>query len=105
MEAILNSPIFWAMLFILVSLTNVLTQLFKKLTWDKIPTNWLVPIIAVVLSEAAIFVYCQLASTIYLASHAVIGAVLGLLVAYGAMFGYDKLKEALEDFKKLQSNK
>ena len=105
MLAILNNPLFWVLLFILVSLTNLFTQLFKQLTWDKIPTNWLVLIIAVFLSEAAIFVYCQLTPIIYLASYAVIGVVLGLLVAYGAMFGYDKLKEALEDLKKLRENK
>lgn len=105
MLAILNNPMFWILLFVLVSLTNLLTQFFKQLTWDKVPTNWLVLIIAVVLSEAAIFVYCQLTLIIYLASYAVIGIVLGLLVAYGAMFGYDKLKEALEAFKNLRQNK
>lgn len=105
MLAILNNPMFWILLFVLVSLTNLITQLFKQITWDKFPTNWLVLIIAVVLSEAVIFVYCQLTPIIYLASYAVIGVVLGLLVAYGAMFGYDKLKEALEDFKNLRELK
>lgn len=105
MLTILSNPQFWLILFVLVGLTNLIAQLVKKITWDKIPTNWLVPIIAVILSEAAILVYCQLATVVYLASYAAIGFILGLLVAYGAMFGYDKLKEALEALKQIRENK
>lgn len=56
---------------ILTVITNIITQVVKKVTWDKIPTN----ILAVVVAGAV---------------------ALGLFVAYAAMFGFDKLREALE---------
>ena len=52
---------------ILTVITNIITQVVKKITWDKIPTNILAVVVA-----------------------------MGLFVAYAAMFGFDKLREALE---------
>ena len=72
---------------ILTVITNIITQVVKKITWDKIPTK----ILAVVVFFAA----CQVmgwAVTWYMVAGAV---ALGLFVAYAAMFGFDKLREAL----------
>ena len=79
----------------LVVVTNIITQVLKKLTWDKLPTNILAVLIAMVLTLAAFFAYCQikeLAVAWYMVAAAV---VMGFFVAYAAMFGFDKLREVI----------
>ena len=49
---------------VLVALTNVIVEVTKKATWDKLPTNALALIVAVVLTLAAGFAYCQIKSRI-----------------------------------------
>lgn len=76
--------------------TNIITQVLKKLTWEKIPTNILAFLVAMAVTLLAFFAACQImawAVTWYMVAGAV---ALGLFVAYAAMFGYDKLREALE---------
>lgn len=79
----------------LVALTNVITEVVKKVTWEKLPTN----IIAVIVSEALTIVvgiaYCQIEGIIVPWYGIVALVVLGILVAYAAMFGFDKLKEIM----------
>lgn len=80
---------------VLVALTNIIAQVLKKATWEKIPTNILVIVISMVLTLVAFFAYCSIKS-IAIAWYMVAGAiVLGFLVAYAAMFGFDKLRETL----------
>lgn len=81
---------------ILVAVTNIIVQVVKKATWDKLPTNVLALIVAMVLTVAVCLAAFQIkgvAITWYMVAAVV---VLGFFVAYAAMFGYDKLKEALE---------
>ena len=80
---------------LLVALTNIIVQVLKKATWDKLPTNVLALVVALVLCLAAGIGYCQvnaIAITWYLVGGLV---VTGFTVAYAAMFGFDKLKEIL----------
>lgn len=81
---------------ILTVATNIIVQVLKKLTWGKIPTNVLAFIVAMVVTLLAFFAVCEImgwAVTWYM----VAGAVdLGVFVCYAAMFGFDKLREALE---------
>ena len=81
---------------ILTVITNIITQVLKKLTWEKIPTNVLAFIVAMVVTLLAFFAVCQImgwAVTWYMVAGAV---ALGVFVCYAAMFGFDKLREALE---------
>lgn len=81
---------------ILTVITNIITQVVKKVTWDKIPTNILAVVVAMAVTLVAFFAACQVmgwAVTWYMVAGAV---ALGLFVAYAAMFGFDKLREALE---------
>lgn len=81
---------------ILTVATNIITQVVKKLTWDKIPTNILAFIVAMAVTMLAFFAVCQImawAVTWYMVAGAV---ALGVFVAYASMFGFDKLREALE---------
>lgn len=82
----------------LVAVVNIITQVIKKATWDKLPTNLVVLLLSVVLTVGAFIAYAQitaLAVTWYMVAAAV---VVGFAVAYAAMFGYDKLKEAIGGF-------
>lgn len=81
---------------ILMVITNIIVQVLKKLTWEKIPTNVLAFIVAMVVTLLAFFAVCQImgwAVTWYMVAGAV---ALGVFVCYAAMFGFDKLREALE---------
>ena len=88
MESILNWSAVISIVGILVVMTNIITQVLKKVTWEKLPTNILVVIISMVLTLTVFFAYCQVNAVV----------VLGFMVAYAAMFGFDKLKEALSQF-------
>ena len=81
---------------ILTVATNIIVQVLKKLTWGKIPTNVLSFIVAMVVTLLAFLAVCEImgwAVTWYMVAGAV---ALGVFVCYAAMFGFDKLREALE---------
>lgn len=95
MESILNWSAVISLIGILVVLTNIITQIVKKVTWEKLPTNILVVIISMALTLAAFFAYCQIKAIAVVWYMVIAAIVLGFLVSYAAMFGFDKLKEAL----------
>lgn len=81
---------------VLVALTNIIVQVTKKATCNKMPTNILALAVAEVLTIAAGIAYCQIkavAMTWYIVTALIVG---GFMVAYAAMFGFDKLKEVME---------
>lgn len=80
---------------VLVALTNIVVEVVKKATWDKLPTNILAIIVAEVLTLAAGFAYWQI-EALSLTWYVIVAFVVaGFMVAYAAMFGFDKLKEAM----------
>lgn len=80
---------------LLVALVNIVTQVLKKVTWDKLPTNVVVLLISVALTLAAFFAYCQI-QAVAVTWYMVVGAIVaGFSVAYAAMFGFDKFKETI----------
>ena len=79
----------------LMAVTNVITEVLKKATWDKLPTNIVVVIIAEVLTLTAGGYYAQTYNITIAWFHVVATVVVGLFVAYAAMFGFDKLQEVL----------
>ena len=88
---------------ILVVVTNIIVQVVKKATWDKIPTNLLAFLVSMAVTLLAFFAMCQIAG-IRITWYMVVGAVvLGIFVAYAAMFGFDKLRQTLEQIKTLKS--
>ena len=81
---------------ILTVATNIIVQVLKKLTWDKIPTNILAFIVAMAVTLVVFFAVFQIMGWM-VTWYMVAGAVaLGVFVTYAAMFGFDKLREALE---------
>lgn len=80
---------------VLVALTNVIVEVTKKATWDKLPTNILALIVAVALTLASGFAYCQINAVAVTWYIVVSFVVIGFMVAYAAMFGFDKLREIM----------
>ena len=81
---------------ILVALTNIITQVLKKATWDKLPTNILALIVAMVVTLIAFFAVLQIVDIAFAWYMVPAAIALGFMVAYAAMFGFDKLREVLE---------
>lgn len=84
---------------VLVVLVNIITEVLKKVLWDKLPTNILAVCVSMVLTMIAFFAWTSITGTPILWYYVVGAIVLGFLVAYAAMFGFDKLKEVLEKLK------
>lgn len=95
MEGILNLSTILTIVGILVVLTNIVVQVLKKAVWGKLPTNILAIIVSMVLTLVTFFAYCQINAIAVMWYMVVAAIVLGFLVSYAAMFGFDKLKEAL----------
>lgn len=104
MESIFDWSVILSIVGILVVVTNIITQVLKKLTWDKLPTNILAVLIAMALTLAAFFAYCEIKGVAIVWYMIVAAVILGFFVAYAAMFGFDKLKEAIAqlDQKKIE---
>lgn len=80
---------------ILVALTNVITEVVKKLTWDKMPTNVLAVVVGELLTLTSGLAYFQIKGIDVVWYYVVALVVIGFMVAYAAMFGFDKLKEIM----------
>lgn len=94
MESVLN----WS---VIISIIGVLVvQVLKKVTWDKLPTNALAMIVSLVLTLGAFFAYCSIKGITVVWYMIFAAVVLAFMVAYAAMFGFDKLKEALAQIHK-----
>lgn len=95
MENILNWSAIVSIIGALVVLVNIVVQVLKKLTWDKLPTNILAVIMSMVLTLVTFFAYCQICGITVVWYMVAAAIVLGFMVAYAAMFGFDKLREAI----------
>lgn len=100
MENVLNWSAILSIVGVLVVLTNIIVQVVKQFTWTKLPTNFIAVVIAMVLTLAAFFAYCQIKAIVVVWYMVAAAVVLGFLVAYAAMFGFDKLREALAELTK-----
>ena len=77
---------------VLVALTNIIVQVVKKVTWEKMPTNILVLVVSLILTLVAFFAVCQIKGIAVVWYMVIAAVVLAFMVAYAAMFGYDKLE-------------
>lgn len=87
---------------VLVVLVNIITEVVKKVVVFKetVHINFFVVILSVALTVAVFLAYWQIKAleiTWYLI---VAFIVIGLMVAYAAMFGFDKLIKHFQDLKK-----
>ena len=84
-----------AIIGVLVAVTNIIVEVLKKVIWDKIPTSLLALIVALALTLVAFFAWASYVGFVIVWYMVVAAVVVGLMVAYAAMFGFDKLKEIL----------
>ena len=85
----------------LVFITNIIVEVIKN-AFPKLPTNYLVIIVSILVTLIAMIVATSILEITVMWYYAVGAVVLGIFVAYAAMFGFDKFKEA---FDKLQAYK
>lgn len=79
----------------LTMITNILVEVLKTVTYKKIPTQFLAIIIAQVLTMTVYFAYITVNMLPTAWYFHVAAVVVGMMVAYAAMFGFDTLKAAL----------
>ena len=110
MEAIVqNIPvvisIILPLVLVLMIVTNIIVEVMKGLPWMKLPTNVLAFIVAMAVTLLAFFAMCQIVG-IPVTWYMVVGAiVLGFFVCFAAMYGFDKLKQTMEQFNSIRQNK
>lgn len=95
MEYIMDWSVILSIVGVLVVITNIIVQVLKQLTWDKMPTNILATLVAIVLTIGVFFAYCQIKGIAVVWYMVAAAVVLGFMVAYAAMFGFDKLREVI----------
>lgn len=86
-------------------LVNIIVEVLKKITWDLIPTNLLAFIVAETITLLAFFAICQIQGIPVVWYMVAAAVVLGLIVAYAAMFGFDKLQELIKQLGIIKSRK
>lgn len=84
-----------AIIGMLVALTNMIVEVAKKATWDKLPTNILALIVGEVLTIGTGIAYFQIKDIAIVWYMIAALVVAGFMVAYAAMFGFDKLREIM----------
>ncbi len=87
---------------VLMVVTNIIVEVLKKLTWGKLPTNLLAFLVAMAVTLLVFLAVCQIMGvpiTWYMVAGAVI---LGVFVAYAAMFGFDKLRQTIEQINSIK---
>lgn len=77
---------------------NIIVEVVKRL-FPKIPTTFLATLVSVVITVMAYFAWASYRGIPIIWYDAVAALILGLFVAYAAMFGFDKFKQALDKLK------
>ena len=90
MELTLNISAIVAIIGALTVLTNIIVEVLKRATWEKMPTNLLAIIVAMVLTLVAFFGYMAFMGYAVMWYYVAAAVVVGFAVAYAAMFGFDK---------------
>lgn len=79
----------------LVFVTNIIVEVMKVFV-PKLPTSYLAVIVAIAVAVLALYITAAVLEITVMWYYAVGAVVMGIFVAYAAMFGFDKFKEAWE---------
>lgn len=91
-NAIINyASWFMLALYVLVLTVNMIVEVIKRLI--PVPTDIVVFIVSIVVTVLALFIAAEVLQITVMWYYAVGAVVLGVFVAYAAMFGFDKFKE------------
>ena len=77
---------------------NIIVEVVKKV-FPKVPTTLLATVLSILVTMVAFFAWAAMVKLVIVWYYVIAAFVLGLFVAYGAMFGFDKFKSALEKLK------
>lgn len=90
--AVFYAAIFAAAVMVLIALTNIFSQVLKKIVnREEFPAQAIVFGIAEILTILAMVIVCAILHIQILWYFWILAIVVGVLVAYGAIFGYDNL--------------
>ena len=87
------ASILFAILAALVFVTNIIVEVLKVFI-PKLPTSYLAVVVAIVVTVLALYITAAVLAITVMWYYAVGAVVLGFFVAYAAMFGFDKFKDA-----------
>lgn len=82
----------------LVFAVNVIVEVMKKVV-PKLPTTILTAVVSEIFTLVAFFGWASYTGLTIWWYYVAAAVILGLFVAYAAMFGFDKFKEAIERWK------
>ncbi|MBE6976211.1 MAG: hypothetical protein E7439_03315 [Ruminococcaceae bacterium] len=82
----------------LVFATTIIVEVVKNL-FPRVPTNFVATGVAIVVTVLAAFILCGVMGIPILWYYIAGAVILGIFVAYAAMFGFDKFKAAWEKWK------
>lgn len=102
MTEIMSGTTLLTIIGVLVALVNIMTEVLKKILPANWPTSLVATVISLVITMLAFFGYFSYAALVVTWYYIVVAIVVGFMVAYAAMFGFDKLKEILA---RIQQNK
>lgn len=91
-----------AAMFVLTTAVQLIVEVVKRLL-PKVPTDLVVFVISIALTVLALYIGAEILQITVMWYYAVGAVVLGIFVAYAAMFGFDKfsgLWSRLKDFLK-----
>ena len=77
---------------------NIIVEVVKGL-FPKIPTTFVATFLSVAITMVAFFAWAAYTALTIVWYYVVAAFILGLFVAYAAMFGFDKFKQALSRLK------
>ena len=87
----------------LMLLVNIFTEVLKKVLWDKIPTNLLAFVLSLIITIVALFIYLEIVGIAFIWWMIPIAIAVAFFVAYSAMFGFDKWKQMFDQWKQISS--
>lgn len=90
-----------AVMAMLVFATTIIVEVIKGL-FPKVPTNIVAVIVAQIVTVLAAVILCSVLEITIMWYYAVGAVVLGIFVAYAAMFGFDKFKAAWDKLQALK---
>lgn len=87
---------------VLIILVNIITEVIKKVFELKSSAtiNIFVTVLSIMLTCIAFCTYWQINALVFTWYYVVAFIIVGFMVAYGAMFGYDKLLSYFKEIKK-----
>ncbi len=96
MEHFFDLTVLLPIIAVLTAITNIFVEVLKEITYKHIPTQFLAVIVAEGLTMALYCAYTMTHMVQVFWFHTAAAVVLGMMVAYAAMFGFDTLKKALD---------